>query len=275
MDLNELHELPPWDWPNDAGERLAAALLDEAADPANRRLAAELAGNITVASDDLAQALLGIIRSPENPPELRATAAISLGPVLEDVDLYGFDDDLVEPPVSPSVAAEIGSALRAVYTDAEAPTEARRSALEASVRAPEAWHDGAVRAAYHSGDAAWRRTAVFCMGFVDGFEEEILEALESEDPEVRFEAVRSAGHQAVGAAWSRVRAILRTERSDKVLILAAIDAAASIRFDDPDGLAEALGELPDSDDEEIADAALEALMMAEGEWGPTGELKTE
>jgi len=143
------------------------------------------------------------------------------------------------------------------------------------VRAREAWHAGAVRAAYHSGDAAWRRTAVFCMGFVDGFEEEILEALESEDPEVRFEAVRSAGLQAVYAAWPRIHAILRSARSDRALILAAISAAASIRYDDSDELAAALGDLPDSDDEEIADAALEALMMAEGEWGPTGELETD
>jgi hypothetical protein len=51
--------------------------------------------------------------------------------------------------------------------------------LEASVRAPQDWHLDAIREAYSSTDEAWSLTAVFCMRFVRGFNEQILEALES------------------------------------------------------------------------------------------------
>jgi hypothetical protein len=43
--------------------------------------------------------------------------------------------------------------------------------LEASVRAPQDRHPDAVRAAYASGDAAWKLTAVFRMADVRGFED--------------------------------------------------------------------------------------------------------
>ncbi len=51
--------------------------------------------------------------------------------------------------------------------------------------------------------------------------------------------------------------------TDKALLLAAIDAAASLR---PLETAEVLADLIDSDDEDIAAAAHEAVIMAEGTW---------
>jgi len=141
----------------------------------------------------------------------------------------------------------------------------RRRILETSVRAQQAWHQDAVRAAYSSDDEAWRLTAVFCMRFVRGFDAQILEALDSKNPDIHCEAVLAAGNWEVDAAWRHVAALVTSEETDTPLLLAAIDAAASIR---PHEAAEILDDLADSDDEDIAAAVHEAMAMAEG---PSGE----
>jgi hypothetical protein len=159
------------------------------------------------------------------------------------------------------VARAIRDSLSDAYLDADAPKEVRRRALEASVRGEADWHTAAVRAAYHSGDDEWRLTAVFCMSYVKGFDSEIVEALESGDPELRYEAVHAAGNWAVERAWPHIRALVRVEEDvDKPLLLTAIDAAVCIR---PGEVAEVLGDLAESEDEEIAEAVLEAMVMAE------------
>src|SRR5258706_10131815 len=100
LDLNDLKETPPWDWPADAGEMLKQALPDRRIAASDRIIAAELAGDLTVMEDKIADLLLSIVRSAGEPEKLRAKAAISLGPVLEETDTEGFEDDLSEPPIS-------------------------------------------------------------------------------------------------------------------------------------------------------------------------------
>jgi HEAT repeat protein len=97
------------------------------------------------------------------------------------------------------------------------------------------------------------------MGFVDGFEPQILEALKSDDPELKLEAVRAAGNQGVEKAWPHIRALLRSRRTNRNLLLVAIEAAGSM--DDEEAM-EILYELNESDDEEIAEAAEDALTFA-------------
>ena len=63
------------------------------------------------------------------------------------------------------------------------------------------------------------------------------------------------------AAWSHVSRLLRAPETDKPLLLAAIDAVASIR---PQEAGVILADLTDSDDEDIVVAAYEAMAMAEG-----------
>jgi hypothetical protein len=99
------------------------------------------------------------------------------------------------------------------------------------------------------------------MRFVRGFDAQILEALGSKDPDVRYEAVCAAGNWGVAAAWSYIASLVTSAKTDKPLLLAAIDAVASIR---PQEASAILGDLADSDDEDIAEAACEALAMAEG-----------
>ena len=76
-------------------------------------------------------------------------------------------------------------------------------------------------------DRAWRLTVVFAMGYVRGFDAQIVAALEDADAEIRYEAVGAAGNWGVAAAWPYVANLLTSAAADKPLLLAAIEAAAA------------------------------------------------
>ena len=84
--------------------------------------------------------------------------------------------------------------------------------------------------------------------------------LRSRNPEIHYEAVCAAGEHEVDAAWPQVAALINSTKTEKRLLVAAIGAAGSIR---PREAKARLTELADSEDEDIAEAADEALMMAE------------
>ena len=260
MNLTILKDTPPWEWPEGTAATLLDILRGGRRSASDLLLAAELAGDFTVINAELVDALLSILRSGDKPEALRGRAAISLGPVLEHADTVGFEDadDL---PITERSFHRIQESLHKLYMDADVPKEVRRRILEASVRAPQDWHPDAIRAAYASEDEVWRLTAVFCMQFVRGFDEQILEALDSRNPDIQYEAVVAAGNWEVDAAWPHVAALVTSMETEKPLLLAAIAAAASIR---PQEAFVLLDDLADSDDEDIADAVHEALAMAEG-----------
>jgi len=260
MNLTILKDTPPWEWPEGPAATLLDILRGGRRSASDLLLAAELAGDFTVINAELVDALLSILRSGDKPEAVRGRAAISLGPVLENADTMGFEDadDL---PITERSFHRIQESLHKLYMDADVPKEVRRRILEASVRAPQDWHPHAIRAAYASDDEVWRLTAVFCMQFVRGFDEQILEALDSRNPDIQYEAVVAAGNWEVDAAWPHVAALVTSMETEKPLLLAAIAAAASIR---PQEAFVLLDDLADSDDEDIADAVHEALAMAEG-----------
>jgi hypothetical protein len=260
MNMHDLKATPSWQWPADAGSRLLATLRDQNAPEADRHIAAELAGDLVVINDELAAALVDVLESERHPEEIRARAAISLGPVLEEVDTDGFDDPETLPIVE-ATFRRIQEALRRVYMDASAPKEVRRRALEGAVRAPQARHHDAIRTAFASGDEAWVLTAVFCMRFVRGFDEQILEALNSADPDIHYEAVLAAGNWGIDSAWPHIAGLLASESTEKPLLLAAIEAVPEFRAD---SAAEILGDLLESDDDDIVEAVEDALAMAKG-----------
>ena len=70
------------------------------------------------------------------------------------------------------------------------------------------------------------------MEYVRGFDAQILEALDSPHPDVGYHAVVAAGNWSVKAAWSYVVDVVASEDTEKSLLLAAIDAVASIRPSD-------------------------------------------
>lgn len=191
--------------------------------------------------------------------ELRSKAVIALGPGLEHGYIYEFDDpeDIV---LSEKVFKIIQASLERAYHDAKTPKNIRRSVLEAAVRAPQTWQEGAVRAAYQSDDPDWQLTAVFCMSYIPGFKAQILESLTSNNPDIHYQAVRAAGHQDIEESWPQIKTLLSSEESDKALIFAAIEAAVVIGA--PDAMI-TLTRLLDANDDEIVDAADESLAMLE------------
>lgn len=259
MDLKTLIDTPPWDWPRDAAEMFQKILNDSRAEESDRLVAAQLAGDSTVINDDLADALMAIIRNADGPEKLRARAAISLGAVLEQADTEGFEDP-DDVPISERTFRNIQDTLHRVYLDHTNSKEVRRRILEASVRAPQEWHQKAVMAAYSGGDKEWQLTAVFSMRWVRGFDSQILEALRSAEAEIQYEAINAAGNWELDAAWPRVVVLLNEASTPKPLLLAAIGAASSIR---PEEARETLIDLAASDDEEIAEAADEAIAISE------------
>jgi hypothetical protein len=267
MDIETLLNIPPWEWPKDAGKIFEKALTDKQAKESDRLIAAELAGDLVVMNNRLADGLMLVLRSAAEPEVLRAKAAVSFGPVLEESDTSGFDDP-EDVPISERTFRKIQDLLEKLYFDESVPKEVRRRILEASVRAPEEWHSKAISAAYSSGDREWMLTAVFSMRWVRGFDDQILEALENPDPEIHYEAVLAAGNGELEAAWPHMVALIEDARTPKPLLIAAINAVSTIR---PHEARSVLEDLTDSDDEDIADAAQEAIGMAEAMSGLGGE----
>ncbi len=153
----------------------------------------------------------------------------------------------------------IRRSLQRLYMDGDVPKYVRRKILEASVRALQEWHLGAIRVAFHSDDKDWKLTAVFCMVFVRGLDDEILGALDSKNPLIHRHAVQAAGNWEIDAAWPHISALVKSGRTEKELLFAAIEAVADLR---PSEARETLAELADSEDEDIQEAVFDALTLA-------------
>jgi hypothetical protein len=260
MDIAILKDTPPWEWPTGIGHKFLTILRDRQAKASDRLLAAGFAGDLVVMNDALAHALLTIVGNAAEAEELRAQAAVSLGPVLEEAYIDEFDDpEFVH--ISEKTFDKITQTLHTTFLDTGLPKFLRRRILEGSVRAPQDWHTEAIRTAYTSDDPEWKLTAVFCMNYVGEFQEQIVESLGSANPEIRYEAVTAAGNWEVEAAWPQVSALVKAKDTEKELLLAAIEAVATIR---PQEAGQLLLDLVDSEDEDIVDAAHEAMSMAEG-----------
>jgi len=256
--LDRLQDAPPWEWPRDAGELFLEILTDRNASAKDRLLAADLAGDFTVIDDALSDALMEIAGNAGEPDELRATAAISFGAALEQGDLFGFDDP-DEVPISEETFERILVMLHDLYRDPTVPVLVRRRALEASVRAAQDWHTGAIAEAWSSGDRDWMLTAVFAMRWVRGFGDSILQALQTTDPEIHLEAVQAAGAEELEPALGHIVSLIEDPATPKPLLLVAIEAVGAIA---PSEAGKILEDLLDSDDEDIAEAAEEAVDLA-------------
>jgi hypothetical protein len=262
MNIMTLTDIPPWEWPANADEIILEILVDETASNSERLLAAGMAGDATVVNDVLADALLSIICNGSQPDDLRARSTISLGPALE----YAFIEDFDAPddiPITEAMFSRIQQTFYEQFMDSRTPKLLQRRILEASVRAPQEWHQNAVRDAYIRNDNDWKLTAVFCMQYIRGFDKQILEALSSENPDIVYEAVCGAGNWEIDAAWPQISAFVTSAEIDRDLLLAAIEAAALIR---PHEASDILNPLLDSDDEDIVDAVYEALAMSDVFW---------
>jgi hypothetical protein len=249
-------------------QTIKRTLRDRTAKASDRLRAAEYAGDVTLIDDELAGVLADVVGNSEEPEELRARAAIAVGPVLEECDMEGFDEPYSEPPIEKDTFDRVQETLRRVHDDESAPKEVRRRALEGSVRAPQDWHQGAVRAAYARRDREWQLTAAFCTGWIPGFDDEIMKMLDNPDPEIHCEAVRAAGERGIAAAWPHVAALVNSRGTARDLLLAAIEASGNINPEEAPSL---LSKFAHSKDEAIAAAVSEALMNAEASIDPGDE----
>jgi uncharacterized protein (UPF0147 family) len=254
--VRELRRIEPWQWPENAASTIRSILKDRKAKPSDRLIAIDLAGNYVIISDEMTEAILTVLADPTESATMRARAAISLGPMLETVDLELDDDD---PPITETTLAKIVFTLEHVYRDTNNPKEVRRRAVEGSVRFPQPWHPEAIRTAYQSGDREWILTAVFAMRYVKGFEDLIVEELKNPDQEIHIEAIRSAGTREIDAAWPHIVELLQNPQTHRDLLLAAIAAAPYIRSAEAPRV---LRDLTDTPDEEISEAAEEAISDA-------------
>jgi len=257
MDLKTLLDTPPWDWPRDTGKILQKILSDGRAEESDRVAAAQLAGNLVVIDDEVADTLMAILRDPKESSAVRGEAALAFGAVLEQADLHGEFDDGDCMPVSPRTTRRAQELLKKLYSDESVPKDVRRRSLEASTRAPSAWHKKAIKTAYASGDREWMLTAVFAMRWVKGFDDQILRALQSGDEDMAYEAVHATGSWDIERAWPHLVVLVEDAETPKKLLVAAIGAIGQIR---PENAEDVLSDLADSDDIEIAEAVAEALM---------------
>jgi HEAT repeat protein len=220
--------------------------------------------------DELADELLRVIRV-EGDEAFRADVAISLGPTLEicdsEVDAEGKPVEMEEwwmmTPLSPQGFQRITEGLHRIYLDGALPKLIRRRVLEASIRSPRDWHEGAIRSAWASGDGEWQATAVFCMGFHWGvdFSAEVVAGSRSEDIRVRCEAIRAAGRRGVTSLGGEILEAARDESQDPEIRYAAVEALPYLEVAEAERALEGLLESPDLVLREIAEEALEDLSL--------------
>ena len=216
---------------------------------------------ISVEMDDaLAREILAIIAGDAS-DDIRADAVVALGPAVEECGIeYMDEEDVLDmgfagAPLSKEAFRELTSALRAVYEDESQPTIVRRRALEVLVRDPQPWQKDAIRRDFASQDRDWKMTALFAMGYVRGFEPELLDVLRTGDGDLLYEAVRAAGNAEVVEAAPILEAFALSEETDRDVRLEAIAALPSV---DPECF-DLLDELAESTDEQVRGAAEQAL----------------
>ncbi|MBZ0114244.1 MAG: HEAT repeat domain-containing protein, partial [Thermoanaerobaculia bacterium] len=236
--------------------------------------------------DELAKEVVRILRG-DGPEEFRAELALALGPTLElqrsleldprvaagsvetdgvemseaDLTTGGFEvasqsiDD--EAFLSKEGMAQLVRALESVFRDGAVPAVVRRAVLEAAVRDPQPWHEGAVRAAWASEDPHWKLTAVYCMGLLGevDFAKEVAEACRAAYPELRREAIVAAGNRRMQALFPDLVRLAASHDADEELRIAAISAVGMIGGP---GAAEVLQATATSGRPALAAAALEA-----------------
>ncbi len=120
-----------------------------------------------------------------------------------------------------------------------------------------------IEQAYHHPDKRMKISAIFAMGrsgIGDRWEKYILEALDSPDPEIEYEAVRAAGEMHLESA-NRPLMRLASGAEEKNLRLEAIWALGQIAHQESFGLLEELQLSPDPEIQRMAEAALSEWLM--------------
>jgi hypothetical protein len=251
-DLPDLEGLPGW-------LREDAEALRDGTDSEKLEVLEELEGEL---EPEIVEEVIRVIERGGS-SEVLSRAAIALGPTLElcawEMDENGeFEAGDFGAPIDMATYERIQKLLYDLYADAGTPVLLRRRALEASIRSRTEWHEGAVRAAWASGDPDWRLTAVFCMGYFGlDFSAEISEAFHSDNEELTAEAIWTIGQLDLRTMLPDVVGVALDEAASRDLRRAAIGALGELGGDEARTALFQLTE--ESTDKEIVDAAEDAL----------------
>lgn len=196
----------------------------------------------------------------ESDPDLkvRSAAATALGQFI----YYGELEEIPE-----TILRRIENKLLKLTTKEEEAKLLRRRALEAMGYSSRSEMKNLLLAAYNNNDPEWLVTALFAMGRSANstWVPSVMEMLDSENPEVLFEAVRAAGELEAPAARKRLLKIVKTQPEGSEIRMAAIWALSKIGGEKVRDTLEALLELSEDEDEiDILEDALENLQFTEG-----------
>jgi HEAT repeat protein len=196
---------------------------------------------------------LNILANDDN-DAVRAASASALGN-------YVYLGEIEE--LSADTMDEIVDRLLDVYHSPDT-TLVRRRALEALGYSSCKEIPALIESAFSSGKHDWMISAIFAMSRTANLRwgKTILEILESDDPELRFEAVRAAGELELKTALTPLINLL--DDSDSDIRMAAIWSLSQIGGEGiQDALEKLYDETEDEDEADFIDLALENLMFTE------------
>ena len=218
------------------------------ADAAVRETAIEL-----LWEDESLEIMNHLIRIAAEDPSssVRAAAATALGRFI----LLGELGDL---PEQDTVAAQ-DIAIR-LLQDQNEPVDVRRRALEAIANCSHPIVPGAIEAAYQSDEQLMRISAVYAIGRScdERWENVVLEALESDDAEMRYEAARAAGELEIAEAVPLLGRLLLD--NDREILEVVVWSLGEIGGKEAVRILEALAETAeDSEDDVLMEAIEDAI----------------
>ncbi|MBI5931019.1 MAG: HEAT repeat domain-containing protein [Chloroflexi bacterium] len=205
-----------------------------------------------VGSERMYHHLMSLVR--DNVPLVRAAAVEGLGRFIRDGELEEFDGRLAE---------QAQKVVLARYDDLREDDEVRRRALEAISFCTHPRLPDLIYEAYYSDDLLMKASAIFAMGSSCDvrWKDIIMKELDNREPEIRFEAVRGAGQ--LELAGSVRRLIELAYEDDYEIRLMAVWAMGEIGSKEArEALAEIMELADQNEDDELAEAAEEALGMA-------------
>lgn len=148
----------------------------------------------------LMRALMGMAKTDPS-DRVRASAALALGRFVL-LGEYGN--------ISADEQDALTTLLLSMLRDPSLDVDVRRRSLEAVANGMHPDVPGEIRRAYDSDDHAWRVSAIFAMGRTsdEQWSRIVLEELENDNDEIRYEAARAAGEIGMDSAVPRLARLL-------------------------------------------------------------------
>lgn len=188
--------------------------------------------------------------------DVRATAVKGLGMFV----LLGEYDKIPEGEILP-----VQETLAELWGNSHEAFEIRRSALESLANSQHAIVPNAIQIAYDSDDKLLNLSAIIAMGrtYDKQWRDIVLDELDNDDPEIRFEAVRASGELTLSDEDAVMKLAQIIQEDDRAAKLMAIWALGEIGSQQAINVLDDLGhDSSDSDDEELISAIEEAYSNA-------------